>query len=118
VLVNVFALFDHAVIIQQLGEDVIGSCIDVFSLIRFHGFAVFRLAHGPAHEGSVVLVDRLEDLFGTVLRNERLFADGDEIPEGVELVGPDIGVGLSGLRIRTGDVVLKFLALFVFAVPP
>src|ERR1035441_4142334 len=66
----------------------------------------------------VVAVDRLEDLFGAVFRDERLFADGDQVPQGIELVGPDIGVGVSARGIETGDVILEFLALFVFRIPP
>ena len=118
VLVNFLALLHHAVIIQQLGENVIGSRVNVFSLIGLHGFAVFGLAHGPAHEGEVVAVDRLEDLFGAVFRDQRLFANGDQVPQGIELVGPDVGVLVSGLGVETGEVILEFLALLVLPIAP
>ena len=117
-LVNILALLRHPVVIQQLGKDVIGSRVDVFSLIRLHRFAILRFAHGPTHERAIVSVDRFEDLLDPILRDERLFADRKQIPKGVELVGPDISIFLSGLGVKTGNVILKLLALLVLSIPP
>src|SRR5690606_26778614 len=39
-LVYLFALFDQAVVIKQLGKDVVGRGVDILALVGFDGLAV------------------------------------------------------------------------------